>query len=58
MNGEAPDLRILARKIEQVTDEFGAGEVARQHVKMCCDYLCLLALVIELQAKLGEKEEA
>ena len=51
MNGEAKDLRDLARRIEQVTQEHNASSMAWEQVRALCDYLTLRARVIELEGQ-------
>jgi hypothetical protein len=51
MNGEARDLRDLARKIEQVVSESRASSIAWEQTRQLCDYLCLRARLMELEAE-------
>jgi hypothetical protein len=54
MNGEAKDLRLLAARIIQVTQESRVASIAWEQVNALCDYLTLRARVMELE---GRREE-
>ena len=58
MNGEARDLRNLAQKIEQVVRESRASSIALEQTRGLCDYLCLRARVMELEAARDERAMA
>jgi len=51
MNGEAKELRDLARKIEQLTRESKVQSIAWEQVRALTDYLTLRARVMELEGK-------
>ena len=58
MNGEARDLRELARKIEQLVHEHRASSIAWEQTRALCDLLCLRARVMELEGQLDERRES
>lgn len=53
MNGEAEDLRELARQIEEVVRQSRAQAIAWEQVRALTDYLTLRARVMELE---GERD--
>jgi hypothetical protein len=58
MNGEAKELRELARKIERVTAESRISSVAMPAVQALLDYLTLRARIMELEGQLDERRES
>ena len=54
MNGEAKELRELARKIEQLVSSSRISSIAWEPARALCDLLCLRARVMELDAKCDE----
>ena len=58
MNGEAKELRELARKIEQLVHESRCSSIAWEQTRALCDYLCLRARVMELEAERDERATA
>jgi hypothetical protein len=53
VNGEAKDLRELARQIEEVVRQSRAQTIAWEQVRALTDYLTLRARVMELE---GERD--
>jgi hypothetical protein len=51
MNGEAKELRELVRKIENLVANSRIHSIAAPAVHALCDYLCLRARAMELEAK-------
>jgi len=58
MNGEARELRELARKIEQLVHESRCSSIAWEQTRALCDLLCLRARVMELEGQLDERRES
>ena len=50
MSNVAKELRELANKIEQVAHESSVSSIAWEQIRALCDYLCLRARVIEIEA--------
>jgi hypothetical protein len=54
MNGEAKELRELARKIEQLVATSRISSIAMPPTQALLDYLCLRARAMEQDAKIDE----
>jgi hypothetical protein len=51
MNGEARELRELARKIERLVSESRISSIAWEPARALCDLLCVRARIMELEAE-------
>jgi hypothetical protein len=51
MNGEARELRELARKIEQLVSSSRISSIAWEPARALCDLLCVRARIMELEAE-------
>jgi hypothetical protein len=51
MNGEARELRELARKIEQLVSGSRISSIAWEPARALCDLLCVRARIMELEAE-------
>jgi hypothetical protein len=58
MNGEAKELRELARKIETLVSGSRISSIAMPATQALLDYLTLRARVMELEAQLDERRES
>lgn len=55
MNGEARELRELARKIEQLVSESRIASIAMPPTQALLDYLTLRARLMELEHQLDQR---
>ena len=58
MNGEARELRELARKIEQLVSSSRISSIAWEPARALCDLLCVRARIMELEGQLDERRES